>query len=457
MSGVGSTEPPRSEGVGFAGAGAGAELAARCIFPSFPGTTVPDWVKRFLAGGGGGIVLFAYNIESTEQLASLCGELRAEREDVLLALDEEGGDVTRLEWDTGSSYPSAAGLGAIDDVEATQAVATSIAAELASAGVNWNFAPVADVNVPANPVIGARAFGDEAELVARHVAAFVRGTQSRGVAACAKHFPGHGSTHQDSHLELPALVGDVEAGLSPFRSAIDAGVASIMTAHVRVDELPATVDTAIIQGLLRQELGFDGVVIADALEMKGLSTLFAPGEAAVRAVTAGCDALIVGHDLHEDAVDEVQSALASGVPVERLQEAAARVDRLASWARPHAGGVDRDAGAAAAHRAVRVEGDVKLNGSSRVVELRPVANIAAGEAEHGLGDVVREGDTVPPADVYVVRDAHRHAWMREAADVDGVVVIETGLPLWRPTRARGYVATYGGGRASLEAARDAIS
>ena len=148
--------------------------AARCVFPSFPGTKVPDWVRRFLAEGGGGIVLFAYNIESHEQLASLCAELRAERDDILLAIDEEGGDVTRLEWDTGSSYPSAAGLGAIDDPALTEAVGASIAAELAAVGVNWNFAPVADVNVPANPVIGARAVGDEAELVARHVAAFVR-------------------------------------------------------------------------------------------------------------------------------------------------------------------------------------------------------------------------------------------------------------------------------------------
>jgi beta-N-acetylhexosaminidase len=433
------------------------EAAARCIFPSFSGTVVPDWVKRFLAAGGGGIVLFAYNIPSREALAELCTALRAEREDVLLALDEEGGDVTRLEWGSGSSYPSAAGLGAIDDPAVTEAVGASIAAELASVGVNWNFAPVADVNVPENPVIGARAYGDEAELVARHVAAFVRGTQSRGVAACAKHFPGHGSTHQDSHLELPELVGDVDAGLSPFRSAIDAGVASIMTAHVRVDDLPATVDAALIQGLLRQELGFDGVVIADALEMKGLSALFAPGEAAVRAVSAGCDALIVGHDLHEEAVDEVRSALAAQVPEERLHEAATRIERLAAWARPRADGIDREAGASAARSAVRVEGDVRLNGSSRIVELRPVANIAAGEAEHGLGEVVREGEPVPPADVYVVRDAHRHAWMREAADVEGVVVIETGPPVWRPTRARGYVATYGGGRASLDAARDTIA
>ena len=170
------------------------ELAAACIFPSFPGDTPPDWVRRFLAAGGGGIVLFAYNVPSRDGLAALCAELRAERDDVLLAIDEEGGDVTRLEWDTGSSYPGGAALGAVDDPELTEGVAASIAGELASVGVNWNLAPVADVNVPANPVIGTRAFGSDAELVARHVGAWVRGLQSRRVAACAKHWPGHGST-----------------------------------------------------------------------------------------------------------------------------------------------------------------------------------------------------------------------------------------------------------------------
>ena len=137
------------------------ELASACIFPSFPGTAPPDWVRRFLADGGGGIVLFAYNVPSPEQLASLCAELRAERADVLLAIDEEGGDVTRLEWETGSSYPGGAALGVVDDPALTESVAASIAAELAAVGVNWNLAPVADVNVPANPVIGTRAFGSD--------------------------------------------------------------------------------------------------------------------------------------------------------------------------------------------------------------------------------------------------------------------------------------------------------
>jgi beta-N-acetylhexosaminidase len=433
------------------------QAANACIFPSFPGDVVPDWIRRFLAAGGGGIVLFAHNVSSRERLRGLCAALRAERSDVLLAIDEEGGDVTRLEWETGSSYPAGAALGAIDDPELTEAVARSIGAELADAGVNWNLAPVADVNVPANPVIGTRAFGSDPSLVSRHVAAYVRGIERCGIAACAKHFPGHGSTEQDSHLELPSLVGDLEAGLPPFRAAIDAGVRSIMTAHIRVDELPATLDPAIIHGLLREELGFDGVVMADALEMKGVSATFGVERSAVMALEAGADALCVGHDLGEDAVDAIRSALVASVDEERLREAAGRIARLAEWARPRAGAPDHAVGLDAARRALVVEGEV--GGGHTIVELRPVANIAAGEAEHTLDGtlVVREGDPVPTADVFVVRDAHRHAWMRDAADVPGAVVVETGLPVWRPARARGYLATNGGSRASLDAAAELLA
>lgn len=431
-------------------------LAARCVVPSFPGDTVPDWVKRFLAAGGGGICLFAYNVPSASALADLCAALRAERDEVLLAIDEEGGDVTRIEWQTGSSYPGGAALGALDDVAVTEAIAASIGAELAAVGVNWNFAPVADVNVPANPVIGTRAFGDDAALVSRHVAAWVRGVQSSGVAACAKHFPGHGSTEQDSHLELPSVVGDLEDGLPPFRAAIEAGVRSLMTAHIRVNELPATVDPALASTLLRDELGFRGVLVADALEMKGVSAVYGIEQAGVRALTAGCDAVIVGHDVDGEAVERLVAALDESVPEARLAEAAARAEELARWARPGNARADRAAGRVAAARALLIEGDVSPNGSRRVVELRAAANIAAGEHRHALGTIVREGDAVPEADVYVVHDAHRHPWMREAADRPGAVVVETGLPVWRPSRARGYVATYGAGRASLDAAAEAL-
>jgi beta-N-acetylhexosaminidase len=435
-------------------------LASACLFPSFPGTEPPDWIRRFLAEGGGGVVLFAYNVPTAAGLRALTDALRAERGDVLLSIDEEGGDVTRLEWETGSSYPGGAALGVLDEPETTEAVAASIASELADAGVNWNLAPVADVNVPENPVIGSRAFGTDPELVARHVAAYVRGTQSRGVAACAKHFPGHGSTTQDSHLELPTVVGDVEDGLEPFRAAIAAGVQTIMTAHVRVpvlDDAPATLSRAVIGGLLRGELGYDGLVLADALEMKAVSATYGVEDSAVRALEAGVDALIVGHDLGADDLWRVRDALVARVPEERLVSAAQRVAHVAEWARPRGGGADHAGAADAARRALRREGDTSFDGRPTIVELRPRANIAAGEHEHSLAEsVVREGEAVPAANVYVVRDAHLHPWMRDAADVDGAVVVEIGLPAWRPEHARGFIATYGAGRASLDAAAELL-
>ena len=324
--------------------------------------------------------------------------------------------------------------------------------------MNWNYAPVADVTVPANPVIGSRSFGSDPELVARHVAAAVRGIQRLGVAACAKHFPGHGSTVQDSHLELPALIGDVADGLSPFRAAIEAGVRSIMTAHIKVNADAATLDRAIVHDLLRVELGFDGVILADALEMKGVSARHDVGDAAVLALAAGVDALIVGHDLGENEVERIVEAVATRADPERLEEAAARVDALAAFAHRHETAYDREQALGAARRAVQVAGDVSFEHEPRIVELRAVANIAAGEAEHTLGDalVVREGEAIPEADVYVVHDVHRHPWMR-AADRPGAVIVETGLPVWQPEHARGHISTYGNGSRSLAAAAELIA
>ena len=441
-------------------------LAATCLLPSFPGTAVPDWVRRFLERGGSSVLFFAYNVPTRDHLTALATALRAERGDVLLAIDEEGGDVTRLEWREGSSYPSAAGLGIVGDLALTEEVGAAIAADLAAVGVNWDFAPVADVNVPGNPVIGVRAFGDTAATVAPHVAAFVRGLQRSRVAACAKHFPGHGATELDSHLELPVVTGDLAADLEPFRAAIEAGVKTIMTAHVVVPELgpePATLNRRIVRDLLRGELGYDGVVVADALEMRAVSATVGIEAAAVRALQAGVDLLCVGHDLDDVDVARIERALVTAVASgeleeERLVEAATRVRALAAWARPEPTAAAGAVGDDAARRAVRVTGDATVAAGASIVELRPRANIAAGEHEHRLAGarVVREGDLVPDADVYVVRDAHRHAWMRDAADRDGVVVIEVGLPLWRPERARGYVATYGAGRASLAAAADVL-
>ena len=175
------------------------------------------------------------------------------------------------------------------------------------------------------------------------------------------------------------------------------------------------------------------------------------------ALEAGCDALIVGHDLGEPEVLRIVEALDTRVDPERLAEAVARVERLAAAARPQAVGFDREAARDAARRAVQVDGDISFATAPRIVELRPQANIAAGEAEHSLAsEIVREGEPVPDADVYVVRDVHRHGWM-EKADREGAVIVEIGLPVWRPRHARGHVATLGGGRASLDAANELLS
>jgi beta-N-acetylhexosaminidase len=464
-------------------------LAAACVFPSFPGLEAPDWVLRGIDGGLGGLCLFAYNVHDGEQLAALTASLRALRGDLLLGIDEEGGDVTRLESARGSSYPGNGALGAVDDVALTERVAAAIGADLRAVGVNLDFAPVADVNVnAANPVIGTRAFGGSQELVARHVTAFVRGLQRQGVAACAKHFPGHGSTERDSHLELPVVTGDVADGLLPFRAAIAAGVEAIMTAHVRVaalDEAPATLSPRVVRQLLRDELGYDGLVLADALEMKAVSATVGVARGAVLALAAGVDAVLLGHDLGAETLALVQRELVAAVAAgelseERLREAAARVARAGAWAAsPPAGEpADREAGRKAARLALRVEGDVRVDGAPVVVELRPQANIAAGEALHSLGEVLAERDpeTEPLVldeatahlagagrmagarpTVIVVRDAHRHRWMQEFADrLPTSVVVEVGLPLWRPARSRGYAATYGGSRASYEALADRL-
>jgi beta-N-acetylhexosaminidase len=464
-------------------------LATTCIFPGFEGPTVPDWVRRHLDEGLGGVVLFGWNVESPEQLRALTGALRFERDDVLVGIDEEGGDVTRLEVAHGSSYPGNAALGAVDDVELTEEVAAAIGAELAVVGIDLNLAPVADVNTnPQNPVIGIRSFGADGPLVARHVAAFVRGLQRVGIAACAKHFPGHGDTSVDSHHALPVVERVDPAALEPFRAAVEAGVQAVMTAHIVVREAgeePATMSRAVLHDLLRAELGFDGLVLTDALEMRAISDTVGVEEGAVRALAAGADALCLGHDLFDESVGAVRDALVEAVGSGRLQEwrlaeAAGRVRKVAEWtstrgARPG----QRDVGIVAARRALRVTGEPAFTASPLVVELAPVPGMAAGALPEGPGDwfaevvpdarVVRlETDEVAPALadadgrqlVILARDAHRHAWQRAAVDSllersPDAAVVEVGIPEWQP-RAACYVATYGASRVSVQAAAERL-
>jgi beta-N-acetylhexosaminidase len=450
--------------------------AAACFFPGFDGLEPPEWLRRRLADGLGGVVLFARNIRDPEQVAELTSAMRRERPQLLVATDEEGGDVTRLEAATGSSYPGNLALGVVDDLGLTKRVAAAIGSDLGAVGVNLDLAPVADVvSRPDNPIVGVRSFGADLELVSRHVSAFVSGLQSVGVAACAKHFPGHGETTLDSHVELPVADVGLETlskrGLPPFRAAVEAGAKAVMTAHVCVpalDDAPATLSRELIEGLLRGRLDFSGMVITDALEMRAISGTVGIEDGAVLALAAGADALCLGADLTSEEVDRVHAAIVEAVrsgrlAEERLAEAVARVAETAAWAAEPHPQPDHEAGTEAARRALRVEGEPALDSAALVLELCPEATIAAGEASYRLSDVLPAAEIVrlrksdpPPAIadgrqlVLVMRDAHRHAWQRDLFQ-PGAVVVETGYPAWRPEGARSYVATYGAARVNLEA------
>ncbi|NUR26280.1 MAG: glycoside hydrolase family 3 protein, partial [Catenulispora sp.] len=272
---------------------------------------VPDWVRRALAEDGlGGVAYYGRNIAATpERTGELSAALRAENPHVLVAVDEEGGDVTRLDVATGSAFPGNYALGHVDDPELTETVAREIGLVLRRSGINLNYAPDCDVNTnPDNPVIGTRSFGADPEVAARHSAAYVRGLQAAGVAGCAKHFPGHGDTAVDSHHGLPLVQhsdAEWEQHLAPFRAAIAAGVKSVMTAHIlapRYDaEFPSTMSRKVLIDLLRGELGFTGLVVTDGIEMGAIADTYGVAEGTVLALAAGVDAVCVGGGLRDEA------------------------------------------------------------------------------------------------------------------------------------------------------------
>jgi beta-N-acetylhexosaminidase len=479
--------------------------ALTVLQPGFTGTTAPDWLLRRLGEGLASVGLFGRNIASTEQLAALTAQLRAERDDVLVAVDEEGGDVTRLEVRTGSSFPGNNALGAVDDVELTRQVAAELGRRLAACGVNLNWAPSADVNSnPANPVIGVRSFGADTDLVARHTAAYVTGLQSAGVAACTKHFPGHGDTAVDSHHALPRI--DVPAEvlvareLAPFRAALAAGTRAVMSAHILVPALdpvrPATLSRPVLTRLLRGELGYDGLIVTDGMEMQAIAATYGIERGSVLAIAAGADAICVGGGLADDeTVRRLRDALVTAVrtgelPEARLTDAAERVRTLARWttaagdadARPPA---DEEVGLRAARRALRLTSAqpfTPLTEPPYVAALTPVANIAVSEeTPWGVGAELSrllpgtETGTFAGEDaglatlaaagrrriVAVVRDEHRHPWMGRALDTvlrtrPDTIVVEMGLPQ-APPRGTLHIATHGAARVCGRAAAEVIA
>lgn len=417
-------------------------LALRVLLPAFPGTTLPDDWAALFAEGLGGVCLFGSNTaDGPEAVAGLTAAIRAIAPDAVVAVDEEGGDVTRLHALTGSPVLGPAALGAADDLDLTRATGHAIGTELAAVGIDLDLGPVADVNTnPDNPVIGTRSFGTDPARVAEHVAAWVAGLQAAGVAACAKHFPGHGDTAQDSHLELPTVdapLATLEAReLVPFAASVRAGIAAVMTSHIVVPaldaELPATLSAPVL-GLLRERLAFDGLVVSDALDMAGASAGRGVPEAAVLSLAAGADLLCIGADKDAALVRELQAAVVAAVRDGRLAEARLRdaADRIARMPRGNgvAGPVDEAAQVAGARRALLVEGELPDLAGAEVVSVATAANIAIGEVPWGLPPdrFVAPGERVAgdrPV-VLQVRDLHR----RPDIVVDGAaVVVEWGWP-----------------------------
>lgn len=313
--------------------------AGQLAFAGFAGHSIPadlrSLAKEFDLGG---IILFARNVESPEQVAEIAREaqLMAEELPLWVSVDQEGGRVARLRSPF-TVWPPMDTLGRSGDEALAVRFAKALAAELRAVGVTLDFTPVLDILTnPKNPAIGDRALASTPEDVARLGVAIIQTLQSEGIAACGKHFPGHGDTSTDSHHEMPLIEHPPDrldaVELVPFKRAIAAGVAGIMTAHILVpsidEERPGTLSPAIVTGLLKEKLGFQGMVFTDDIGMKAISARHTTAEATVLAIAAGCDAVLMCGDSQEPqfaALEAVIHAVEDGeLPLRRVEDALAR-------------------------------------------------------------------------------------------------------------------------------------
>jgi beta-N-acetylhexosaminidase len=317
------------------------QQVGQCFMVGFEGTSAPPYLLEWLAAGRvGGVILFARNVQSPAQLAALTQSLHdAAPAPILVSIDQEGGTVARLRG-AFTEAPSALALANTDDPHAAETAYRLLGQEMRELGINWDYAPVVDLTYNReNPTVGTRSFGRSAAQVGRFARAAVRGLQGAQVAACAKHFPGLGNTAIDSHVALPTVDTPLEHmlqyDLEPYRQVIAEGVASIMTTHTRFPALdaqhPATVSPVIIRRLLREALGYDGLVTTDCMEMRGIADHYTPAESAIMALLGEVDIVLVSHTraTQEAAMRGVLEAAQQGrIPLSRIQQANARRARL---------------------------------------------------------------------------------------------------------------------------------
>jgi beta-N-acetylhexosaminidase len=324
------------------------EKIGQMLMFGFEGTRLDENLEQMLGEWRvGGLVLRDGNLDTPNQIRELSTSLQKLASasglpaGLLLAVDQEGGAVTRLRWPF-TQFPAPAVLGAIGDPALTRAMGETMAEEMMAVGINVDLAPVLDVNDnPLNPVIGPRSFGDDAEVVAVMGTAFLDGLHDGKVIATGKHFPGHGSTSTDSHIALPVVTKSADeirsTELVPFEAAVEAGVDIIMTAHVAYPALddststPATLSEPILTEILRQELGFAGVILTDEISMAAITGSYSPGEAAVMAIAAGADMILskgpssTQAEIRQALLDAVRSGRISE---QRLDESVARILQL---------------------------------------------------------------------------------------------------------------------------------
>ena len=319
------------------------ELAAKMVGIGFVGPSLTAEARALIGRGVRNVILFSRNVESPDQLANLAFECKAAAaggSPLMMSVDQEGGRVLRMR-EPFTLMPSMRQGGKVGDEKLARGVGRILARELRAVNFDMDLAPVVDVDTnPGNPVISSRSFGGDAQLVARLGAAVIRGLQENGVAACAKHFPGHGDTNKDSHHELPTLPDHDLARLErielpPFVAAIEAGVASVMSSHVIYSPIdptyPGTLSRAILDDLLRKRLGFDGLVMSDDMQMKAIADHHGFDDAIVHGANAGIDLFWICHsvELQNRAIDVlIRAAESRALPRERLEDASRRIDRV---------------------------------------------------------------------------------------------------------------------------------
>jgi len=367
--------------------------------PGFGGAVVPEWIKPWLENGLGSVTLFASNTPNFEAAAHLIKELRSYNPDVIITIDEEGGDVTRLFVREGSRYPTPALLGQCDDEGLTYSSYNSMGTTLRELGVDITYAPVADVVAfENNPIVGVRSFGMSTELVARHVGQAVKGLQDAGVGACVKHFPGHGAVLEDSHHDLPhikmGLAEYEKQHIFPFKQAINSGVAGVMIGHLIVEaldkKLPASLSSKVIRDYLRGVLNFDGLVVSDALDMGAIGGPTKLHESALMALTAGADLLCFSgmgdqSQFVLSSFDWIKSAIDSGsFSIESLEKSE---QRIVNWRQGNQVKIQNSSSVDFKKliQGFEVSGSVELEpGVINLVEIGTKPTIAAGDVSWGM-------------------------------------------------------------------------